>query len=65
MPNQTQFEAATYSDLLRSFGASVLLREDVQTRDHQTFPKKDDAQYSMKDDQNVNERDEESGNDVE
>ena len=58
MFSQTQFETGRCSDLLRSFDASVTLREDVQTGDYQTFLEEDDVQYSTKDDQNVNERDE-------
>ena len=65
MSSQTQFEARSCSDLLRSFSASVTLREDVQTGYHQTFPEEDDAQYSTEDDQNINACEEESGDDVE
>ena len=65
MPSQTPFEGGSCSDLLRRFGASVSLPEDVHTEDHQTFPEEDDAQYSPEDDEAVNERDEESGDDIE
>ena len=65
MPSQSQFEAGSCTDLLRSFGASVTMREDVQTGDQQTFPEEDDAQYSTEDDQNINACQEERGDDVE
>ena len=63
IPSQTQFEAGSTSDLLRSFGTCVTLREDVQIGDDHTFSEEDDAQYSTEDDQNINTRDEESGDD--
>ena len=65
MPSQTPFEAGSCSDLLRRFGASLSLPEDVRTDDRQTFPEEDDAQYSPEDDEAVNERDEESVDDIE